>query len=79
MNISRARGLAQALVEHPEERVREVGKEILRALLWDADDEYAAVQRTVGALVGKYGAALSEETEEQARILVFVALAGVGK
>jgi hypothetical protein len=43
------------------------------------DDERAAVQRMVGAMVGKYGAALSEETEEQARVLVFVALAGIGK
>ena len=39
--------------------------------------EYQATQRLVGALVGKYGATLSEETEEQAGILAFVALAGV--
>jgi len=41
-------------------------------------EEYALVQRMVGALVGKYGADLSEQTEEQARILVFVTLAGLG-
>jgi hypothetical protein len=41
-------------------------------------EEWALVQRMVGALVGKYGASLSEETEEQARLLVFVTLAGLG-
>ena len=41
-------------------------------------EEWVLVQRMVGALVGKYGAAHSEETEEQARILVFVTLAGLG-
>lgn len=41
------------------------------------DEEWALVQRMVGALVGKYGASLSEETEEQARVLVFVTLAGL--
>jgi hypothetical protein len=42
------------------------------------DKEWELVQRMVGCLVGKYGARLSEETEEQARILVFVTLAGLG-
>src|SRR4029450_4343088 len=37
--------------------------------------EWETEQRLVGALVGRYGAALSEETQEQARILAFVALA----
>lgn len=78
MNIARARGLAEALREHPERRVREVAREILVALTWEEQDEWEAVQRVAGAMVGKYGAALNEETEEQARILVFVALAGVG-
>jgi len=41
-------------------------------------EEWALVQRMVGALVGRYGARLSEETEEQARVLVFITLAGLG-
>jgi hypothetical protein len=79
MNIARARGLAEALREHPERRVREVGMEIEKALRWEEGDEYAATQRTLGAMVAKYGANLSEESEEQAKILAFVALAGIGK
>jgi hypothetical protein len=39
--------------------------------------EEEATQRLVGALVGKYGAALSEVTEEQAAVLATVALAGI--
>ena len=82
MNIARARGLAEALLMQDEvdlDGVQRVAEEILRELEWTGDDEYAAVQRMVGAMVGKYGAALSEETEEQAGVLVFVALAGIGK
>jgi len=41
-------------------------------------EEWELTQRMIGALVGKYGARLSEETEEQARILIFVTLAGLG-
>lgn len=79
MNIARARGLAQALLEHPEEGTRRIGQEIVKALEWTEADEYAAVQRVVGAMVARYGAALSDETEEQAGNLVFVALAGIGR
>jgi hypothetical protein len=79
VNIARARGLAESLREHPEHGVRQVGKEIEKALRWDESDEFAATQRTLGAMVAKYGANLSEESEEQAKILAFVALAGIGK
>jgi hypothetical protein len=41
-------------------------------------EEWVLVQRMVGALVGRYGAEMSDETEEQARILVFITLAGLG-
>jgi hypothetical protein len=67
------------LLDYGDDGVEEVAREVLAALVWTCDDERAAVQRMVGAMVGKYGAALSEETEEQARVLVFVALAGIGK
>jgi len=40
-----------------------------------AQIEEEAAQRLLGAMVGSYGAALSEETEEQARVLATVALA----
>lgn len=39
--------------------------------------EWEATQRLVGALVGKYHASLSEETEQQAAVLATVALAGI--
>jgi hypothetical protein len=37
--------------------------------------EYETTQRVLGAMVAKYGAALSEESEAQARLLGFVAIA----
>src|SRR4029077_10164674 len=49
-----------------------------RKRLITEQEEWVLVQRMVGALVGKYGARHSEETEEQARVLVFVTLAGLG-
>lgn len=42
-----------------------------------AQIEHVATQHLVGALVGKYGAAMSEITEEQARVLACVALVAV--
>jgi hypothetical protein len=39
--------------------------------------EWETTQRLTGALVGTYGASLSEETEQQAAVLATVALAGV--
>lgn len=82
MNIARARGLAEALLMQDEvdvDGVQRVAEQILKELEWTTDDEWAATQRVVGAMVGRYGAALNEETEEQAGNLVFVALAGIGK